>query len=61
MAKAVVPEGEEKWKAEGDMRTLVEAEAIRNDDKRLKAALKCARDQLKNLKEAMSSSSGDKE
>lgn len=39
---------ERDWRAESDMRTLVEAAAIRRDAKRLAAAKKAAR---RNLKE----------
>lgn len=38
--------GEEKWRAESDMRTLLDAEAIRNDPARHKKAMACARTKL---------------
>lgn len=37
---------EEQWQAESDMRTLVEAEQIKRDPKRLKRAQECARKKL---------------
>lgn len=40
---------EERWRAESDMRTLMEADAIRRDAKRLAAAQKCAKDKLMEL------------
>lgn len=44
--KPVAMSDDSKWRAESDMRTLAEAEAIRRDPKRLKAAQKCAAEQL---------------
>lgn len=44
---------EKKWKAEADLRTLIDAEKIKGDPDRLKAAMTCKREQmdaLKNLK-----------
>ena len=44
-----------KWKAEGDARTLEDAELIRGDQKRLKAAMKVMDDKMnamQNAKEA---------
>lgn len=40
---------EARWRAESDMRTLVEAEQIKKDPKRLKAATACANDKLKEV------------
>lgn len=37
------------WQAESDMRTLAEAEEIRKDPKRLKAALAKAREKIEEL------------
>lgn len=37
---------EEKWQAESDMRTLVEAEEIKRDPKRLAAAKKQAQEKM---------------
>lgn len=42
-------EEEKKMHAEADLRTLVEAEEIKRDSARLKAAKKCAREQKKSL------------
>lgn len=41
---------DDKYMAECDMRTLMAAKEIRADKKRLEAALKSGREQLKNLK-----------
>lgn len=53
MAKKDVPSAvradDEKWRAESDARTLVEAENIRGDRKRLKAALAEVRKQREAL------------
>lgn len=43
-------EQEARWRAESDVRSLVEAEAIRNDAKRLAAAKKIAREQAAALR-----------
>ncbi|MDO8312871.1 MAG: hypothetical protein Q7T25_13125 [Sideroxyarcus sp.] len=37
------------WQAESDLRTLVEAEEIRGDPKRLAAAKACAKDKLVDM------------
>lgn len=37
---------EDKWQVESDMRTLVEAEEIKRDPKRLAAAQKCAKEKM---------------
>ena len=50
------------WQAEQDVRTLVEAQMIRNDPKRFKAAQRKAKEQAEALEEAMEpQSSGDNE
>lgn len=41
------------WRAESDLRTLVEAQMIRSDPKRFKAAQKKAKEQAAALEEAM--------
>lgn len=41
---------EAEWRAESDMRTLAEAEEIRKDPKRLKAAQAKAREKIEELK-----------
>ena len=41
-----------KWKAESDARTLQEAEVIRGDKKRIKAALKIMDEQMKAMQVA---------
>lgn len=40
---------EAQWKAEGDANTLAEADIILNDDKRLKAAQKAAKNMAKDM------------
>lgn len=37
------------WRAESDLRTLVEAEKIKKDPKRLKACMKCKREAMKHM------------
>jgi hypothetical protein len=44
-------EQEAKWRAESDLRSLVEAEEIRKDKGRMAAALKCAREKMAAMKE----------
>ncbi len=41
----------EKWEAEGDVRTLVNADEIRKDRGRMKRATAMAKKQLQTLKE----------
>jgi hypothetical protein len=40
---------EAKWRAESDLGALIEAEKIRKDPKRLKAALACRDDKMKAM------------
>lgn len=49
------------WRAEQDMRALVEAEAIRNDPKRLKAAQKAAKAKLEEMEAAFPDAEGKDE
>ena len=49
-------EQEAKWRAESDLRTLVEAKAIRMDEKRLKAAIAMGKTQLKATEAAIKDS-----
>lgn len=42
-------EEEKRWRAESDMRTLMEAEEIKNDPARLKAAQAMAKEKLVEL------------
>lgn len=49
MAKATGVGMDKDWQAESDMRTLAEAEEIRKDPKRLKAALAKAREKIDEL------------
>lgn len=41
---------DDKWQAESDFRTLVDAEKIKNDEKRFKAAMKHAKEQKKIIR-----------
>jgi len=45
----VSPANDEKWKAEGDFRTLKEAEIIKGDKERLKKALKVGKEESKAI------------
>lgn len=49
-APAVTKEDEAQWKAESDMRTLREAEVIRSDQARLKAAKNMVKEEVAALK-----------
>jgi len=49
MNKIGMRKEEERWRAESDMRTLMQAEQIRADPKRLSAAQKMAKDELLKL------------
>lgn len=40
---------DDKWRAESDMRTLIEAEKIKGDKTRFDAAMKCSREQRKAM------------
>lgn len=44
-------EEEMKWRAEEDLRVLLQANAIRKDDARMKAALKIGKEKAKEYKE----------
>lgn len=48
MAK-MKPTSETDWQARSDMQTLVDAEAIKRDPKRLAAAKKCAKEKLESI------------
>lgn len=50
-AAAVMQDSEMKWRAESDLRTLMDCEEIRADPKRLKAALAVAEEKQKALAE----------
>lgn len=45
----VMKSEEERWQAEGDLRTLVEASKIKKDKRRMAAAMKMATEQKKAL------------
>ena len=42
-----------KWRAENDMRTLVDAEEIKKDKKRYNAALACAKEKMAAMKKVV--------
>lgn len=44
---------DDSWRAESDLRTLIEAQVIRNDPRRLKKAMAKAKEQAAALEEAM--------
>ena len=50
---------EENWRVESDMRTLIEAEQIEKDPKRLAAAKKLAKERLLELASVASESKDD--
>ena len=58
---------DEKWKAEGDLRSLLEAQEIRKDSKRYDRAMACAGEQkktitsLEELKKVAHEKAGDSE
>ena len=47
-------EQEKKWEAQNDCRSLIEAQEIKNDPDRLKAAMKEAKTKMAALKEVQS-------
>lgn len=49
MNKAEMAAEEKKWKADSDLRTLIEAEKIKKDKARYGAAMKCHAEQMKAL------------
>jgi hypothetical protein len=49
MNKADMAAEEKKWKADADLRTLIEAEKIKKDKGRYGAAMKCHAEQMKAL------------
>lgn len=52
MSKRAMDAEEKRWRAEADLRTLVEAEEIRADKARLKAAMKIRKEKLDAMKAA---------
>lgn len=48
-----VPMEEKKWQAESDARTLMEAQEIKSDKKRLKAAVTMLKEQSKQREKVM--------
>ncbi len=54
MAKNTGIEMNKDWQAESDMRALAEAEEIRKDPKRLKAALAKAKEKIEELQRLQS-------
>ena len=51
MASKAIPESSDDWRIDSDLRTLAEAEAIKKDSKRYKAALSRAQEKIAELKE----------
>lgn len=49
-----------EWRAEQDMRTLVEAEEIRGDKKRFQAAARMAKKKAEELESAFNTEPGEK-
>lgn len=49
MKDAAMPKTDKDWQAEGDLHTLIEAEKIKRDESRLKAAMKKKREMKKAL------------
>lgn len=50
MAKVNAVKEDSKWQAESDLRTLIEADEIREDTKRLAAAKALAKEKLVDIK-----------
>lgn len=50
--KAITSTGPDDWRAESDMRTLIDAQTIKNDPKRYAAAKKKAKEQAEGLESA---------
>lgn len=48
-ANMAYPAGHDDWQAKQDLHTLVEAEKIKADSKRLRAAMACKRKEMKAL------------
>lgn len=60
MAKSITSvSSDEGWQIENDLRTLIEAEKIRGDSKRLKAALKMAAEKKKAMEDVISDGQED--
>ncbi|MFC4923000.1 hypothetical protein [Delftia deserti] len=56
MVKSIsMDDSEAEWKAKDDMRTLAEAEEIRKDPKRYKAAMAMAREKLGEIEALLES------
>lgn len=56
MPKSIsMDDSEAEWKAKDDMRTLAEAEEIRKDPKRYKAAMAMAREKLAEIEALLES------
>ena len=47
---AAIPAEEAEWRADSDLRTLIEAEKIKRDPKRLRAAMRKRREMQSELK-----------
>lgn len=51
-SSAVVGYGPDDWEAKRDMRTLVDAQCIKNDPKRYAKAKKCAEQEAEEIEQA---------
>jgi hypothetical protein len=49
MSKAEVVAQEKEWKADSDLRTLIEAEKIKKDKARLAAAMKMRKEKMADM------------
>jgi hypothetical protein len=58
---AVLSGPDAKWRAEQDMRTLIEAEEIRSDKKRFQAAARMAKKKAEEMESAFNLEPGEKE
>lgn len=50
MSKSEMDKEEKRWRAESDLRTLIEAEEIRADKPRLKAAMNIRKEKMASMK-----------
>ncbi len=59
MAKGSVVDSDKDWEADNDCRTLIEAQEIKADKKRMKAAMVKAKEKMKALKNVHEYGEGD--
>lgn len=60
MKATLMSASDKSWQAEADVRTLIEAQVIRNDPKRFKAAQKKAKEQAEAMESALETEPGEK-